>query len=79
MPMPMLIDDFIKSPDVRDKFEAAVKQLDLLAKKVNEAIISDSMRFNGRSPVQHARRFHFEERLREALTSESTKQSTSQK
>jgi hypothetical protein len=79
IPMLMLIDEFIKSPDARDKFEAAIKQLDLFAKKVNEAIISDSMRFNGRSPVQHARRFHFEEKLREALTSTSTNQFAGQK
>jgi len=26
------------------------------------------LRFNGKSPVQHARRFHFEERLEEAIT-----------
>jgi len=45
-----------------------IKELNGMAKKVYESIISDSLRFNGKAPVQHARRFHFKERLEEAIT-----------
>lgn len=61
------IDEFAASRATRDRFEGEVQRLDKMARKVNDAIISDSLRFNGRSPVRHARRFRFEERVREAI------------
>lgn len=62
------VDEFVLSKSTRDQFEDEIMKLDKLAKKVNDSIISDSMRFNGRSPVRHARRYSFEERVREAIT-----------
>ena len=58
---------------VVSQYEDEMKRLDNMAKKVNDSIISDSMRFNGRSPVKYARRFSFEERVREAIESSSSR------
>ena len=59
------VDQFIQQH--KSQFAEKMQDLDFQAEKVNEAIISDSLRFNGRSPVPHARRFVVEERMREAL------------
>jgi len=64
-------DEFVQS--TKDQYEDEMKRLDNMAKKVNDSIISDSMRFNGRSPVKYARRFSFEERVREAIESSSSR------
>ena len=62
------IDEFIASVRNDGKWKERFQQLDQMAKKSNDAILSDSMRFNGRSPVQHARRFNnIEGRIREAI------------
>lgn len=50
-----------------NKFRQRIEDLDKLAKKVNDAIISDSLRFNGRAPVKHARRFKLDERIKEGI------------
>ena len=63
----LTIDEFVRDEKTEDQFRDEMDRLDRLAKSLNDAIISDSMRFNGRSPVKHARRFKFEDRLREAL------------
>jgi hypothetical protein len=63
----LAIDEFIEASTTKDRFQKDIDRLDRMAKACNDAIISDSMRFNGRSPVRHARRFTFEERLREAI------------
>lgn len=62
--------EFAKSALAKELFAQDIEGLDRQAKKVNDAIISDSMRFNGRSPVAHARRFRLEERVLEALREE---------
>lgn len=62
------VNDFVALQSTRDRFEEEMKRLDQMAKRVNDSIISDSMRFNGRSPVRHAKRFNFEERIREAIS-----------
>ena len=62
---PMRVNVFILNH--KKEFVEEMEELGRLAKKVNEAIISDSLRFNGRSPVRHARPFPLEERMREAL------------
>jgi len=64
------LDEFVASQSTRFLFEDKIKLLDIKAKRVNDSIISDSLRFNGRSPVRHARRYNFEERVREAVTEE---------
>ena len=64
------LDEFIIAHVRNDdgKWKERFRQLDQMAKKCNDAILSDSMRFNGRSPVQHARRFNnIEVRIREAI------------
>eukprot|EP00567_Pseudictyota_dubia_P016393 CAMPEP_0197444968 /NCGR_PEP_ID=MMETSP1175-20131217/10299_1 /TAXON_ID=1003142 /ORGANISM="Triceratium dubium, Strain CCMP147" /LENGTH=197 /DNA_ID=CAMNT_0042975847 /DNA_START=36 /DNA_END=629 /DNA_ORIENTATION=+ len=61
------IDEFARSGPARERFEAPMRDLDGQAKRVNDAIIGDSLLFNGRSPVRHARRFDLEERIMEAL------------
>ena len=63
----MSAEEFAVSQSTRDQFEEEMEQLNKMAKKVNDSIISDSLRFNGRSPVRHARKFNFEERVREAI------------
>ncbi len=50
-----------------NEFKPKIESLNALAKGVNEAIISDSLRFNGMCPVSHARPFVFEQRVKEAL------------
>jgi hypothetical protein len=42
-------------------------KLNAMAKRVNEAITDDSMRFNGRPPVPHARPYKLEESVKEAI------------
>ena len=72
------IEEFLASQVVSDRFGEKIKKLDHMAKRCNDAIISDSMRFNGRSPVRHARRFRFDERIREAIGEvETTSRKTS--
>jgi hypothetical protein len=61
------LEDYLKSTETARKFGERICELDEMAKKCNNAIISDSMRFNGRSPVQHCRRFSFVERITEAI------------
>lgn len=61
------VEEFCDSESTRESFEAAIEELSRGAKRVNDAIISDSLRFNGRSPVRHARPFHYRERIAEAL------------
>ena len=52
------IEEYIKSSIPREQFyDDHFIKLDLLAKKCNDAIISDTLRFNGRAPVPHAKRF----------------------
>lgn len=63
------IQDYVQSARVRERFGDAMAQLDVKAKRVNDAIVSDSLRFNGRSPVRHACRFQLQERIQEALLS----------
>ena len=63
----MTVDEFVQDKKTKDQFGDEMDRLDRLAKSLNDAIISDSMRFNGKSPVKHARRFRFDDRLREAL------------
>lgn len=67
----MTIGEFVRDQTTIDMFKDEIKRLDKMAKSCNDAIISDSMRFNGRSPVRHARRFDFEERMREAVDDSS--------
>jgi hypothetical protein len=66
-------DEFVNSNAIREEFETEIIKLDKMVKRVNDAIIDDSMRFNGRSPVRHARRFRFEERIREAIVENQEK------
>lgn len=61
------IQDYTKSSHAKGLFGEAIAELDAKAKKVNDAIISDSLRFNGRAPVPHARRFRLAERIEEAI------------
>lgn len=63
----LTVDEFVQDKKTKDQFGDEMDRLDRLAKSLNDAIISDSMRFNGRSPVKHARRFKFDDHLREAL------------
>lgn len=63
-----LVDNFSRSVMAKERFGRVMKELNLKAKRVNEAIISDSLRFNGRSPVPHARDYRLEQRIREALS-----------
>jgi hypothetical protein len=58
---------FLEREDLCQSLRGRMHELDLLAKAVNGAVIEDSMRFGGRSPVRHARRFVFEDRVAEAL------------
>lgn len=60
------IQEFVHSPAC-EGYRQKIASLDAMAKKVNEAIISDSLRFNGLSPVKHAKRFEFKARVEEAL------------
>jgi hypothetical protein len=60
------LSSFATSAANRDRWLERMNKLDKMAASVNEAIISDSLRFNGKSPVTHARPFVLEERLREA-------------
>ena len=62
------IQAYASSAHSKKAFGEIFEELDQKAKKVNEAIISDSLRFNGRSPVPHARRFRMEERIEEILS-----------
>jgi len=66
-PSAMEADEFCDNESTRELFGAKIEELNKRAKRVNDAIISDSMRFNGRSPVRHARPFHYRERITEAL------------
>merc|ERR1712125_112019 len=68
-PSAMEADEFCDNESTRELFGAAIEELNRGAKRVNDAIISDSLRFNGRSPVRHARPFHYRERITEALLS----------
>lgn len=63
----MSVDEFVKDPSTIEQFQEKIDTLDRMAKSLNNAIVSDSMRFNGRCPVRHARRFTFDERMREAV------------
>jgi hypothetical protein len=60
-------EDFVASASIQEEYREALAKLDEMAKRVNAAILEDSMRFNGRSPVAHARRYRLEERLMEAI------------
>lgn len=63
--------EYIKRCQEEMKYSKEMEELDKMAKQVNDAIISDSMRFNGLSPVRHARRFDkLDERIREVLVEE---------
>ena len=62
-------EEFVGSTSIQDKYGKEIEKLDKMAKRVNSAILDDSMRFNGRAPVAHAKRFHLEERLTEAIES----------
>lgn len=65
----LTVDEFVKeAQSTVDTFGEEINRLDKMARSLNDAIISDSMRFNGRSPVRHARRFKLEERLKEAIS-----------
>lgn len=59
------VEDFVQSS--AKNFQETMDMLNVMAKRVNDAIIEDSMRFGGRSPVPHARPFRLEERIREAI------------
>jgi len=48
-------------------WEPSIDRLNSMSKKANEAIISDSLKFNGLSPVKHSRPFLYPDRLREAI------------
>ena len=65
----LTVDEFVKARSTAETFGEEINRLDKMAKSLNDAIISDSMRFNGRSPVKHARRFTLEERIKEAIES----------
>jgi hypothetical protein len=60
------ITEFMLTNDIQP-FQNRMKDLDALAKQVNNAIIEDSMLFRGRSPVRHAKGFILEDRVAEAL------------
>lgn len=62
-------EEFVTSISIQDEYRTEILKLDKMAKRVNSAILDDSMRFNGRAPVAHAKRFHLEERLMEAIES----------
>ena len=66
-PSAMEADEFCDNESTRELFGVKIEELNKRAKRVNDAIISDSLRFNGRSPVRHARPFHYKERIIEAL------------
>lgn len=61
------LEEYVALGDTARKFGESIEALDEMARKCNNAIISDSMRFNGRSPVRHCRRFSFVERITEAI------------
>ena len=65
----MTMDEFVKAQSTIEQFGEKIDTLDRMAKSLNHAIVSDSMRFNGRCPVRHARRFTFDERIKEAAQS----------
>jgi hypothetical protein len=58
---------FLERNEMCQSLRDQMEELDLLARSVNSAIIDDSIRFGGRSPVRHAKRFFFEDRVAEAL------------
>jgi hypothetical protein len=72
------IEEFSQSESTRVRFEKEMETLNHQAKRVNDAIISDSLRFHGRSPVRHARTFSLEERIREALLLQNHQQQQQQ-
>ena len=58
---------FLRSAAV-EAFRGDLERLDAMARETNDAILEDSLRFNGKSPVAHARRFSdWAGRIREAL------------
>ena len=59
--------EFAVSSLAAEQFTRDMQDLNRKAKRVNDAIISDSLRFNGRSPVPHAKGFDLQERILEAL------------
>ena len=63
------VDDFLCDETMIATFQDDMEELNKMAKHCNDAIISDSLRFNGKSPVMHARSFQLVERIREALQS----------
>ena len=63
----MTKEEFAASESIQEEYREAMAKLDEMAKRVNAAILEDSMRFNGRSPVAHARRYRLEERLKDAI------------
>ena len=64
------VEEFSQSNLARDIFEEDIKKLDQQAEGVNNAVISDSLRFNGGSLVRHADPFKLEERIVMALSSQ---------
>ena len=51
-----------------EAFRERIEELDGRATALNEAILSDTLRFKAKtSPVRHSRRFLFEERVKEAI------------
>ena len=65
------VNKYATSAHATQQFGQAIAELDQKAKKVSEAIISDSLRFNGRAPVPHARRFRLDVRIEETLSKQT--------
>jgi hypothetical protein len=65
------IKEFMRTDQVQP-IRHRMEDLDALAKRVNNAIIEDSLLFRGRSPVRHAKGFILEDRIAEALKHSET-------
>jgi hypothetical protein len=60
------IADFLRHESCQS-FRSKFETLNEFVQQVNASIIEDSMRFHGRSPVRHAKKFEYESRIQEAL------------
>jgi hypothetical protein len=69
------ITDFLRHESC-ESFRPKFEELNEMVQKVNSAILEDGMRFHGRSPVRHARKFEYEPRILEALQDVSSSSSS---
>jgi hypothetical protein len=61
------VDEYVNSCTKNKELQVAMETSNRMAKRVNDAIIDDSIRFGGRSSVRHARSFLLDVRVREAI------------